>query len=337
MKKKSFISLLLISLALFSSCRKEEEKAQDNDRLVLFMAEVNPAVTISGLMDRAFKAKVAELSQEKIIINIQYDGILGNQNQILEEMIAGKSLVDIVRISPNDLAEFGCEKCGLFGVPYLFENTEHFWKFANSSLAYQFLKEPYEMNIGVRGLFFGEEGFRNFFSSKKLSSIKDLEGRKLRVTNDATMQKVATELKAQVKSVDFTEMPAKFKDGTIDAAEQPVINYLENSFYEVAPYMILDEHVLGVTEVVISSQAWNSLTKSQREILLQAGRYAGEYCKLISKELENEAIQTLTSKGVSIVSVDDNTPWKEACKNAIEELTTKFSSEYKQILDFAKD
>ena len=301
------------------------------------MSEANPASSVSGLMDRAFKAKVAELSQEKLTINIQYDGILGDQNHILREMIEGKSIVDIIRISPNNLAEFGCEKCALMAVPYLFESTEHFWKFANSSLANELLKEPFTMDVGVRGIFFGEEGFRNFFSSKPLTSVKDLEGMKLRVTNDIAMQRLAADLKTHVQSVDFAGMRRGFRNGTIDAAEQPAINYLEHAFYEVAPNMILDGHVLGVTEVVISSQVWDSLTVSQQEILLQAGKYAGEYCKLVSRELENEALRTLAEKGVAIVPVDDTSAWKEACGDSIADLTRNFKDTYQQILDFAAE
>ncbi len=300
------------------------------------MAEVNPAVTISGLMDRAFKAKVAELSQEKMVINIQYDGILGNQNQILEEMIEGKSLVDIIRISPNDLESFGCKRYNILSVPYLFNDIEHFWKFANSSLANDFLKEPYEKGIGVRGLFFGEEGFRHFFSSKTINSAKDLENKRLRVMNDYAMQRLAKALKTKVTPVDFLDVYSSFKENKIEVAEQPAINYLENSFYEVAPNMILDGHVLGTTEVVISSQAWDALTVSQQEILLQAGKYAGEYCKLISRELEGEALTTLASKGVNIVKVQDNSEWKEACAEAIEELTAQYKDTYEQILSFAE-
>lgn len=337
MKKNLILLTLFAASSLFSSCMKSDEKKQEDDKLVLFMAEVNPAVTISGLMDRAFKAKVAELSQEKIIINIHYDGILGSQNKILEDVINKKSLVDIVRISPNDLTPFGCDRCNMMYVPYIFKNAEHFWKFANSSLANDLLKEPYEKGIGVRGLFFGEEGFRHFFSSKKISSVSDLENMRLRVTGDSAMKKLATGLKANPMNVDFLEIYSSFKEDKIDAAEQPAINYLENSFYEVAPNMILDGHVLGTTEVVISSEVWDSLTVSQQEILLQAGKYAGEYCKLVSKELENEALKTLKSKGVNIIKVDDNSVWQKACSGVIEELTTNYGDLYKQILAFSED
>ncbi|MFR9067939.1 MAG: hypothetical protein ACLVJH_14775 [Faecalibacterium prausnitzii] len=39
----------------------------------------------------------------------------------------------------------------------------------------------------VRGLFYGEEGFRHFFTVKPVATIDDLKGMKLRVSNDPVM------------------------------------------------------------------------------------------------------------------------------------------------------
>lgn len=81
------------------------------------------------------------------------------------------------RISAFALTSYGGQKSMLLSLPYTFVSREHFWNFATSDLAQEFLMEPQENGSGVRGLFYGEEGFRHFFTTKEISGIEDLAGR----------------------------------------------------------------------------------------------------------------------------------------------------------------
>ncbi len=36
--------------------------------------------------------------------------------------------------------------------------------------------EPHDNGLGVRGLFYGEEGFRHFFTVKPVNGLEDLKG-----------------------------------------------------------------------------------------------------------------------------------------------------------------
>ena len=96
-------------------------------------------------------------------------------------MLGGGGTIDMSRISAFALTSYGVEKSVLLSIPYTFVNRDHFWNFANSDLAPEFLMEPHVNNLGVRGLFYGEEGFRHFFTVKEISGLEDLKGMKLDV------------------------------------------------------------------------------------------------------------------------------------------------------------
>ncbi len=49
------------------------------------------------------------------------------------------------RISAFALTSYGCNKSKLLSIPFTFENRAHFWNFANSDLAPEFLNEPQEL------------------------------------------------------------------------------------------------------------------------------------------------------------------------------------------------
>ena len=304
--------------------------------LTLVMAEVNPLDTIVGQTDSAFKEKVEELSGGKIKIDLQASGVLGSENDVLDSMLGGGSDIDISRISAFALTSYGAKKSTLLSIPYTFENRDHFWKFVDSDLSQQFLDESYEQGIGVKGLFYGEEGFRHFFTVKEVKGLEDLKGMKLRVSNDPVMNGMVEGLGASPTVVSFNELYSSLQTGVVDGAEQPIANYKSNAFPEVAPNLILDGHTLGAIEIVIQSGTWDKLTDDQKTILTDAGKYAGQVNRELSQAKEDEVLEELKGEGVNVVDVTDKTPWKEACADVITKNTADQADLYQQILDLAK-
>ncbi len=304
--------------------------------VTLVYAEVNPLDTIVGQTATAFADKVTELSGGKIKIDIQASGVLGSENDVLDTMLGGGGTIQMSRISAFALTSYGGEKSMLLSLPYTFVNREHFWAFATSDLASEFLLEPHENGSGVRGLFYGEEGFRHFFTTKEISGMEDLAGMKLRVSNDPVMNGLVESLGANPTVVSFNELYSALQTGVVDGAEQPIANYKSNAFPEVAPNLILDGHTLGAIQVIITDQAWDSLTEEQQNILVEAGEYASQFNRQISEEAENEVLEQLKADGVNVVEVNDVTPWQEAVKGVIEENTKGQEELYQKILDLAK-
>ena len=303
--------------------------------VVLVYAEVNPLDTIVGQMATAFADKVAELSGGTMKIDIQASGVLGSENDVLDTMLGGGGTIDMSRISAFALTSYGGEKSMLLSLPYTFVSREHFWTFATSDLADEFLLEPHDNGSGVRGLFYGEEGFRHFFTVNEISGMEDLAGMKLRVSNDPVMNGLVESLGANPTVVSFNELYSALQTGVVDGAEQPIANYKSNAYPEVAPYMILDGHTLGAVQVIITDDAWDSLTAEQQNILIEAGEYASQFNRQISEEAENEVLEQLKADGVTIIEVDDVTPWQEAVKGVIADNTKGQEDLYQKILDLA--
>ncbi len=333
--KKKILALLFVLVMMVSivGCSSETDTAGD-EVLTLVYAEVNHLDTIVGQTGTAFKEKVEELSNGTIKIDIQASGVLGSENDVLDTMLGGGGTIDMSRISAFALTSYGGEKSKLLSVPYTFANRDHFWNFATSDLAPEFLLESQENGSGIRGLFYGEEGFRHFFTTEEVNEIADLEGMKLRVSNDPVMTGMVKALGAVPTVISFGELYSALQTGVVVGAEQPIANYKSNAFPEVAPNLILDGHTLGAIQVVITDEAWNSLTTEQQDILMEAGKYASEFNREISQKAEDEVLAQLVEEGVNVVEVNDITPWQEACKEVIEMATADNAELYQQILDF---
>ena len=307
--------------------------ATSDPKVTLVYAEVNPLDTIVGQTGSHFKEKVEELTGGSVVVDVQASGVLGSENDVLDAILGGSTSIDISRISAFALTSYGCNKSKLLSIPFTFENRAHFWNFANSELAPEFLNEPQELGLPVRGIFYGEEGFRHFFTVKPVSGIADFKGLKLRVSNDPVMNGMVEGLGANPTVVSFGELYSALQTGVVDGAEQPIANYKSNAFPEVANNLILDGHTLGAVQAVITDNAWNKLTENQQAAVMEAAADTQAFNADLSETAENKVLDELKSSGCNVVDVPDKTPWQEACAKVISENTSDQAELYQQLLD----
>ncbi len=307
--------------------------AASDPKVTLVYAEVNPLDTIVGQTGSHFKEKVEELTGGSVVVDVQASGVLGSENDVLDAILGGSTSIDISRISAFALTSYGCNKSKLLSIPFTFENRAHFWNFANSELAPEFLNEPQELGLPVRGIFYGEEGFRHFFTVKPVSGIADFKGLKLRVSNDPVMNGMVEGLGANPTVVSFGELYSALQTGVVDGAEQPIANYKSNAFPEVANNLILDGHTLGAVQAVITDNAWNKLTENQQAAVMEAAADTQAFNADLSETAENKVLDELKSSGCNVIDVPDKTPWQEACAKVISENTSDQAELYQQLLD----
>ena len=319
---------ILLALTLLLGCT-----AAFADPVTLTYAEVNPLDgTIVGEMAKAFKEKAEEVSGGEITIDIQAGGVLGSEDQILDNLLGGGNITDIGRFSAFAFTQYGCDKAKLLSIPYTFVNEDHFWNFAASDLAQDFLLEPQEIGLPLRGLCYGEEGFRHFFFKGEVKGLEDLKGLKIRVSSDPVMTGMVSGLGASATTVPFTELYSALQTGVVDGAEQPIANYLSNAFPEVAPYVIKDGHTLGAIQIVITDAALAKLTEEQQAAIQEAADYASLVCKEKVAEIEGETYAKLAEAGVTVVEVEDKAPWVTACQQVIDDNTSSQAELYQQIV-----
>ena len=307
--------------------------AASDPKVTLVYAEVNPLDTIVGQTGSHFKEKVEELTGGSVVVDVQASGVLGSENDVLDAILGGSTSIDISRISAFALTSYGCNKSKLLSIPFTFENRAHFWNFANSELAPEFLNEPQELGLPVRGIFYGEEGFRHFFTVKPVSGIADFKGLKLRVSNDPVMNGMVEGLGANPTVVSFGELYSALQTGVVDGAEQPIANYKSNAFPEVANNLILDGHTLGAVQAVITDNAWNKLTENQQAAVMEAAADTQAFNADLSETAENKVLDELKSSGCNVVDVPDKAPWQEACAKVISDNTSDQAELYQKLLD----
>ena len=325
---KKLFSIALVLVMLMSCAAALAEGA-----ITLTYAEVNPVEgTVVGDVALAFKEKLEELSGGSVLVDIQANGVMGDEKTVLANILGGDTSVDIVRISAFALNQYGAQKSVFLTLPYVFTSEDHYWKFVESDLAKSMLAESKEVGLPFNGLAYGEEGFRHFFSKVEIKTIDDLKGLKIRVSDDPIMTGMIQGLGAAFTPVSFGELYTSLQTGVVDAAEQPITNYLSNSFQEVAPYLLKDGHTLGTIELIATDAALAKLTEEQQAMVQEAADYAMQVCKESVTAKQEEAQQKLIDMGCTVTEVEDKTPWQEATKGVLEANIAGMEDIYEQIL-----
>jgi len=331
-KKVLALALAATTVLSMAACGgKEDEGKKESKNVTLVYAEVNPLDSIVGQTATYFAEQVKELSGGTVTIDIQASGVLGSENDVLDNILGGGDTIDMARISAFSFNSYGAKKSVILSLPFTFESRTHFWNFANSDLAKDFLNEPQTLGLPVRGVFYGEEGFRHFFTKAPISSIADLAGMKLRVSNDPVMNGLVEGLGASPTVVAFGELYSALQSGVCDGAEQPIANYKSNAFQEVAPYLILDGHTLGAVQVIISDNAWAKLSEDQQNAIMEAGKLAQKFNAELSEGEEAKVLEALKAEGVTVIDGVDKGALAEACDAVISENIKGQEDLYNQI------
>ena len=117
----------------------------------------------------------------------------------------------------------------------------------------------------------------------------------------------------------------------MDAAEQPITNYLSNSFQEVAPFMLRDGHTLGTIELIATDSCFAKLSDEQKAMVQEAASYAMEECEKSVISRQEAAYDKLIEMGITINEVEDKTPWQEATKDLLDKNIAGMEDVYEAI------
>lgn len=288
------------------------------------LAETHPADYPTTKGDMKFAELVKERSNGRITIDVFPSAQLGEEKAAIEQVQLGA--IEFTRVSTGPMAEFN-KDFGVFSLPYIFDNDEHVWKFLLGESGMSLLDTL--QSSGLQGLGWYSSGSRNFYSSKPITSIADLKGKKIRVQENKLNLAIMDAIGASATPMPYGEVYSSLQTGVIDAAENNYPSYYSSKHYEVAPHLLLDSHQRVPEVLLVSKTVWDKLSEEDQGIIRQAALDSIEYQRGEWAKYEKESEDAVRAAGVTITEVTDLQPWKDAVKPVID----SYRSEYSSILD----
>lgn len=310
------------------------EPAAEGKTYTFRYAELNPDAHIMDECGDKFAELVEEKSGGRIQIEVFPAGQLGDEKTMYQTIQMGGGAIDICRANTNSLVDFGAKKLTLFGLPFIFRDREHLWNVLHSELGDEFKKELQEEGTGMVGLFYLDEGSRNFFTKQgvEIHSAEDLKGLKLRVPTTDLMSDTTTALGAQSTPISFSELYSALQTGTVDGAEQPHSGYYSNKFSEVAPNYSLTGHTYSPSIVIMSELVWNQLDDADKKIIEEAAKETELWNKENIEKLDAELLEQIKAEGANVIEIEDKTSFVEATREVVSKYAAGYEDYYDQIV-----
>ena len=307
MKKTVTVLFLCTCLALTfcPSCKKEQGKAKVILKLAHSLDITHPVH--KGMVYMA--ELVREKSSGRMEVQIYPNEQLGTEKECIEALQLG--YMAITKTSSAAMEGFVPEM-RIFGIPYLFRDSEHFWKVLKGPIGKELLLAGQSQEL--RGLCYYDAGARSFYAKKEINSPADLKGLKVRVQNSVMSMKMVEAMGGSPTPIPWGELYTSLEQGVIDAAENNPPSFRTSRHYEICKYYIMDEHTMLPDILVISPRVWMGLTPEFQQILQEAVDESVEYQRKIWAEAEKEDMQKVQDEGVKII-YPDKEPFRQSVKS----------------------
>ena len=329
MKRKiSLILAVAVCLSLFAGCSKEEKKPpvdkssgmQTEQKTFEFKLGTTVQTTMpAGRAAEQFCNDVAEASEGRITIGYYPATQLGTAEELMSQLVDGT--LDMAQISLATASGY-FEQIGCVQIPFLLTDNESMLK-AYQSDELQAIFNAMEEELGVKIIAMAEHGKRVIANNiRPVYTPADMVGIKMRSGQTGACFAALTALGANPMGLTYKEVYSALESKVVDGEEINFTSMYAEAHYEVIKY-VTDVVLWPFPAVVImSGNAWNSLSAEDQALIESCGARMLENNFSYLDEYEAEAKQVLIDAGVQIIEDVDPAPFQE--------LTADIREEYRQ-------
>ncbi|MCR5217029.1 MAG: TRAP transporter substrate-binding protein DctP [Lachnospiraceae bacterium] len=296
--------------------------------------------SLVGQTSLAFEKRVSELSHGTMEIRFVGPEEVGSSKMVLSSLltadITGEHVVDLGTFSAYALGNYGSERNMLLALPYTFKNHEHFALVIRGEQCQQWLLDSLAAGYPIRGLYYGDEGFREIFSREYMTNMDRLSGMRIRIPDNLYLETWADALHMDPMEGSVEDALAGMERGTCELVELPLTYAMANDQNHQIRYCILDHHMIQATETVICEDVYQNLTEEERDIIQEASAYA-QYFGIelawdydearMMEELEQEGVVVTNPKGRYALIHSTYDPSYDEYMEALKLATTKEEQE----------
>ena len=287
-------ALSLLALLASGGCRPEAE-----EKVIRFAHNLDPAHPVHQAAELMAR-RVAETSGGRLQMKVYPSGQLCSDRECLELLQLGS--LDLAKVSTATMENFA-PAFRVFGVPYLFRDDAHRFAALDGAVGQDLLLAGLDQR--VRGLAYYDSGSRSFYTvAKPAETPADLAGLKVRVMESPMSIEMVRTFGGSATPISFGELYTALQQGVVDGAENNPPSFYLSHHYEVARYLVLDEHTSVPDMVVVGTPAWERLSAQEQAWIRDAAQESAEVQRVLWREATEEALAAVEEAGVTIIRPD---------------------------------
>ena len=249
--------------------------------------------------------KVAEITDDQLTIDYYPNSQLGNDQELQSQMLAGD--IDIVIAQTAQTVSFVPE-VAIFDLPMVFAKYDATTiDYAlNKSEFSEKMKEAYKAK-NMHILHYLQGGtFRETTSNKKIESIEDFKGLKIRTMENQYHMAFWQELGASPTPLPWPEVYVSLQQGLVDGQENATDTCVGANLQEVQDYLIMTHHILYCNQFLINASKFDGLDPMYQAALQQAVDEAAVEIEAALIAINDENREKLVEGGMELVEFEDS-------------------------------
>jgi TRAP-type C4-dicarboxylate transport system substrate-binding protein len=219
---------------------------------------------------------------------------LGLEKDYFAYMSQGIS-VDYAVVAPSHMSTFS-KKATLMDMPMLFRDLNH-WSKVLSGNALDPIADDVLKRANVRLVGYGGGGVRNLIVNEPVSNMEEIKDLPIRVMGAPIQTRMFKAFGTAPTVIAYAEVYNAIQTGVIKAAENEAAGIQQMKFYEVGPNIPLTQHAITVRPLAFSDKTFQRLPKDLQDAILQAGKDAGTYGRIIESTEEREKLAKMEKEG----------------------------------------
>jgi tripartite ATP-independent transporter DctP family solute receptor len=308
MKKRTFMgfatSITLAGALLLAGCGDKvvETSGSGVEKKIIKVAHYFGEDHPQNLaLKEKFKKIVEEESNGELEVQIFANSTLGAEKEFYDGVRNGTIEMGI----PGLIMQSDIPKMGVPEWPFLFRDFDHVKKVLNGPIGEEFTADL-DPKHGVTPLAWSANGFRMFSSNRKIESLKDFDGLRLRMPNIPNYIKLGESLGANVSPLPISEVFTALEQKVVDAQDNPIATLRSSAYYEVQSDVLESKHMFSPNLYIINSEFFKGLTKEQQQIITKAAKESAEYeFELLEKGYEEDK-KFLEDNGINFTTPDES-------------------------------
>jgi tripartite ATP-independent transporter DctP family solute receptor len=274
-----------------------------------------------GLAAKRFAELVKTRTQGRVVVNTYGSGKLGS-DPALQSQVQGGTLEFMTGPTSNLVGLI--KEFAIFDLPYIVSNYKDVDAMLDGATGQSLLSKLDA--VGLVGLSYQENGFRNMTNSKRpIQKAEDMAGLKVRVIQNPVFIDAFKALGANPVPMPFTELYGALESKAVDGQENPVGLINASKFYEVQKYLTLTGHVYSPFIVIANKKWMDHLNEADRLAVKQAAIESAKYMRQLQRDQAGQLAKELAAKGMQVNEL--SAAELERLKAAVRPVTLKYANE----------
>lgn len=312
----------VLAAGMLSGCSSQSS----GGKLVKVAICVSSQTPAAVAMEEVFKPMVEEKTDGRYSIQLYDSGVLGSEKVTYDYTRSG--IVEMCVVGTSMWSETPVMAIPDF--PFVFRDVEHARRCYQGELG-DYITNEVEKEQSVQLLSWFPNGVRAFTSNKKLTSLEDFQGQKLRMPNNPIHVRLAESLGANVVIMDMGEVFTSLEQGVVDGQDNPLSTVKSEGWYEVQDYVYNTNHIISSLELFAGDELWDSMDEEDRAVFEEAANAASDAAwDMYIEELESDN-QFMMDEGLTVTELSEED--REAMIEKIQPVYDYLDSQY----DWAKD